>query len=44
MALYTLYKKENMTAVRRMNGRKAIDAQDIWDWNLDKCYWKRRSL
>lgn len=28
MALYTLYKKENMTAVRRMNGRKAIDAQD----------------
>lgn len=28
MVLYTLYKKENMTAVRRMNGRKAIDAQD----------------
>ena len=28
MALYTLYKKENMTAVRRMNGRKAIEAQD----------------
>ena len=28
MAVYTLYKKENKTAVRRMNGRKAIEAQD----------------
>lgn len=28
MAVYTLYKKENKTAVRRMDGKKAIDAQD----------------
>ena len=28
ISVYTLYKKENKTAVRRMNGRKAIEAQD----------------
>lgn len=28
IAVYTLYKKENKTAVRRMDGRKAIEAQD----------------